>query len=327
MMSLVDRPRPRLALVEAPLSRHLFGFVWLPRDMLSTQVRQRIQAILEEGSGASALDWSLEVEGGNLALLRYVLDFREGQVSPDEKAIEKRIQTLLRGWSEAVESELASEEDPARAAAIAARYADAFPVSFRSTYGPFEAAQDIRRLRRLALLGAEAGGLLPLRDARLYRLASDPDDRLRLKVYQEDGDLALSDAVPALENFGFRVLEEIRTALDDGKLGTIHDFTVGLAEGKAVEPLLARREAIEGAIAEVLNGMAEDDPFNRLVTATGLSADESDWLRAFYRYLRQAGVSFTIYTVVDALRGAPAITRSLVELFVARHDPAFSGDR
>jgi glutamate dehydrogenase len=330
MMSLVDRPRPRLALVEAPLSRHLFAFVWLPRDMLSTQVRMRIEELLEEGAGAKALDWSLQVEGGNLATLRYVLDYRESTGSPDAEAIEKAIQALLRGWGEAVESELAATgEDPARAAALAARYADSFPTNYRATYGAAEAARDIRRLRKLA--GNEAGNS-ELRDARLYRLEGDPAGNLRLKIYQHEGVLALSDAVPALENFGFRVLEEVPTALggadlQGGDLGTIHDFTLALDGGGEGDSLLERATQIEEAIVAVLNEQAENDPFNRLVSGTGLSAREADLLRAFYRYLRQAGMGFTIYTVVDALRRAPQVTQSLVALFAARHDPAFKGDR
>ncbi|MGI9375284.1 MAG: NAD-glutamate dehydrogenase [Tsuneonella suprasediminis] len=330
MMSLVDRPRPRLVLVEAPLSRHLFAFVWLPRDLLSTQVRTRIQEMLETGAGAVALDWSLQVEGGNLAVIRYVLDYRSGEGSPDAATIEASIQALLRGWSEAVESELATDEDPARAAALATRFADAFPTAYRADYGAAEAAQDIRRLRRLAAHhedGPTTTHTAPQRDVRLYRHDDDPSNRLRLKIYQSEGALALSDAVPALENFGFRVLEEVPTFLDEGKLGTIHDFTLGLNEGDETEELLGRTHQIENAIAAVLNGGAEDDPFNRLVVGTGLEAREADWLRAFYRYLRQAGIGYTIYTVVDALRRAPDVTRALVGLFAAEHDPAFGRNR
>ncbi|PZP12976.1 MAG: glutamate dehydrogenase, partial [Sphingomonas hengshuiensis] len=35
-MSLADRPRPEMVLVRSTLGRHMFGFVWLPRDDLST---------------------------------------------------------------------------------------------------------------------------------------------------------------------------------------------------------------------------------------------------------------------------------------------------
>ncbi|AKM08413.1 NAD-glutamate dehydrogenase [Pelagerythrobacter marensis] len=328
MMSLVDRPRPRLALVEAPLARHLFAFVWMPRDMLSTQVRHRIEGLLEQGAGATMLDWSLQVEGGNLAMLRFVLDLRGGQVSTPEAELERQLQKMLRGWAEAVEGELAEQMEPGRAAAIATRFADAFPPAYRADYGPAEAALDIARMRHLSALESEStGGAALQRDARLYAFDREGETELRLKVYEHEGALPLSDAVPALENFGFRVLAEIPTPLDEGRLGTIHDFTLALPDGDAIAPLLKRVDAIEEAIAAVLNGWAEDDPFNRLVIGAALSADQANWLRAFYRYLRQAGVSFTIYTVVDALDRAPEVTRALADLFAARNDPDFSGNR
>ena len=324
MMSLADRPRPRLVLIEAPLQRHLFGFVWLPRDMLSTTARLQIQNLLERAADATVLDWGLEVEGGNLAMLRFVLDIRDGQASPDEGALDTQLQAMLRGWTEAVEAELAKTEDPARAAAIAARYAESFPPNYRASYGPAEAAVDISRLRRLAANEPHR----PLaRDVRLFRLPSDMDSQLRLKIYQEKGSLPLSDAVPALENFGFRVLAEVPTGLVEKDGGTIHDFLLALPEGEDAARVLKRTEAIEEAISAVLNGLAEDDVFNRLVIGAALGAQAADWLRAFYRYLRQTGMGFTIYTVVDALSRAPQVAHGLIGLFTARHDPAFKGDR
>ena len=325
MMSLVDRPRPRLILVEAPLARHLFAFVWLPRDLLSTTIRLEIQTLLEDGAQAQMLDWSLEVEGGNLALLRFVLDIRDGSAAPDEAILDAQLQTLLRGWSEAVEGELAALVEPGRAAALALRWADAFPLSFRGRFGPHEAALDIARLRAL---GVHAEGeMARQRDARLYFCEREQPACLRLKLYQAEGSVPLSDAVPTLENFGFHVLTEMPTELQEGQLGTIHDFRLELTSGVTPQSLVERSGAIEEAVAAVLNGEAENDSFNRLVPGVGLSAQEANWMRAFYRYLRQAGVSYTIYTVVDALARVPEITRALVTLFTASHDPDFAGDR
>jgi glutamate dehydrogenase len=328
MTSLVDRPRPRLLLVEAPLARHLLAFVWLPRDQLTSQMRGRIEAMIEQNEGVKVLDWSVQVEAGNLAMLRYVIDVREAAALPDEGDLDRDLRILLRGWPEAVEAALVAQGEGSRAVAITARYAEAFPVAYRSDYGATEAALDIRHLRRLAGSEAEiASGPHSRRDARLYRMLSDGPERLRLKVYQNEGVLPLSDAVPALENFGFRVLEEIPTGLDRGRMGTIHDFLLELPVGEAAAPLLDRSEAIEAAFAAVLNGAAENDVFNRLVVTVGLGSDEADWLRAFYRYLRQTGATYTIGTVVDALGNSAVITRALIDLFRARHDPAFTGDR
>ena len=323
MMALADRPRPRVELVAAPLARHLFAFVWLPRDAFSTEVREEVQALLEEETRTKTLDWSLMVEGSNLAMLRYVLDFRAHENRPDQAAIDRRLQAMLRGWGEAVEAELAKSVEPGRAAALAARYAEAFPQSYRSVFGPVQAARDIERLRHLAPLDPDR----PLgRDARLYRLDSDAAGELRLKIYQQGGSMPLSDAVPALENFGFRVLSEFPTELVNGERATVHDFRLSLVRDDPAD-VLARADAIEGAIAAVLNGLAEDDVFNRLVIGTALDAREANWLRAMYRYLRQASLPYTIYTVVEALRAAPDVTRGLIRLVHVCHDPDFEGDR
>ncbi|KTR85356.1 glutamate dehydrogenase [Novosphingobium barchaimii] len=329
MTAQVDRPRPRLLLVEAPLSRHAIAFVWLPRDQLSSQMRGRVQALLEQTEGVDVLDWSMQVESGTVAMLRFVLDIRDAPSTPDEMELDTQVRLLLRGWGEAVEAAVAADGGEGnRATAIASRYAEAFPLGYRSDYGPAEAAIDIRHLRRLAGSEAEiASGPHSRRDVRLYRLPTDSDERLRLKIYQNEGVLPLSDAVPALEAFGFRVLAEIPTALDRGRMGIIHDFLLELPAGEPAAPLVDRAEAIESAFAAVLNGQAENDPFNRLVIVAGLAAGEVDWLRAFYRYLRQTGISYTIGTVVDALGRSPAITQGLMALFRARHDPAFKGSR
>jgi glutamate dehydrogenase len=324
MMALADRPRPRVELVSAPLARHLFAFVWLPRDMLSTGVRLQIQALVEDGTRADTLDWSLMVEGGQLAMLRYVLDFRGHEHTPDAQALDRRLQDMLRGWREAVEAELLSKEEPGRAAALAARFAEAFPPAYRNAYGPAEAARDIDRLRQLSALDPDR----PLgRDVRLSHRQGDGENELRLKIYQQGGSMPLSDAVPALENFGFRVLSELPTELGNGERATIHDFKLLLNRGDDCALLLERAEIVEQAISAVLNGLAEDDVFNRLVIGTELAAREANWLRAFYRYLRQGGLPFTIYTVVDALRGAADVTRGLVRLMYVCHDPDFAGDR
>ena len=323
MMSLVDRPRPRLALVQAPLERHLFAFVWLPRDALSTNVRIAIAEMLSHAAGAPVLDWSLQVEGSSLALIRFVLDIRDGTPQPDEARLDVQLQTMVRGWTDAVEAEIAASEEPSRAAAIAMRFAEAFPQAYRSAYGAAEAAADIARLRRLADDGEDG----PRRGARLLCSDEMSAGDLRLKLYQRSGAIALSDAVPALENFGFKVIEDVPTDLDGGRLGTIHDFALTTPAGLECNDLLERAEPIEAAIADVLNAHAEDDPFNRLIIAAGLSAGEANWLRAWYRYLRQAGMNFGIPTVVDALQHAPQVTRGLIALFTARHDPLFKDDR
>jgi NAD-specific glutamate dehydrogenase len=88
-------------------------------------------------------------------------------------------------------------------------------------------------------------------------MAGDGADALRLKAYCLRGKLALSDAVPALENFGFRVAAEVPTFLTDASLGSIHDFILTVPAGLDAGALLERAGLIEAALAEIVEKMKD----------------------------------------------------------------------
>ena len=319
-MSITDRPRPKLVMIRSPLGRHLFTFVWLPRDEVSTGRRLAIESLLVREAKAGVIGWTMAPEDGGAALLRYTLDLRGGGIVPDTEALNAQLEQMVRGWQPEVEGALARRGDPGRAAALAARFAPLFPANYRNLYNPEEAARDILRLRDL---DADRP-----RNVRLAKKSLDGDDRLRLKVYSAAGPLALSDVVPALEHFGFEVLEEIPTELHvhgggegDAEATFTHDFSLRLPANVDETALMPHVETIEGAIAAVLDGKAENDVFNQLVLVTQTDPQAIVWLRAWFRYMRQGGSSYGMDTVVAALRGAPALTAALVDRFRALHDP------
>ncbi|MFL6830908.1 MAG: NAD-glutamate dehydrogenase domain-containing protein, partial [Sphingomicrobium sp.] len=314
-MSLADRPRPTLLQVRSILKGQLFTFVWLPREELTTARRTAIALLLEAEIGREITSWSVELGEGDLALIRYTQYIDAQAPRPDMEALDAAVVEMVRGWSPAVEAELIHAAGAPRAMRLALTYINAFPEGYRARTAPEEGAADI--LRVCALDGDSDRGV------RIWRSEADAPGHLRLKTYRKGGLIPLSEAVPVLENFGFRVLEEVPTALAAG-LGYIHDFRVEVGSEADLDAIVARSAEIEGAIASVLCGIAEDDEFNQLVLYAGLDPQAVVWLRAWFRYLRQTGSSFGLVTVVDALRRAPNATASLIALFVATHDPAGS---
>jgi glutamate dehydrogenase len=311
-MSLADRPRPALLQVRSILKGQLFTFVWLPREELTTARRVAIAMLLENEVGREITSWSVELGDGDLALIRYTQYIDEKAAAPDAAGLDAAVVEMVRGWAPAVESELISAAGAPRATRLALTYINTFPDGYRARTAPEEGAADILRLTDLADQND--------RNVRISRLEHDPPGHLRLKTYRRGGLIPLSEVVPVLENFGFRVLEEFPTALSGGH-GYIHDFRVEVGEGADVDQILGRTGEIERAIAHVLCGTSEDDEFNQLVLYAGLDMQPVVWLRAWFRYLRQTGSSFGLVTVVDALRRAPSATRALVGMFVAAHDP------
>ncbi|MGN6057255.1 MAG: NAD-glutamate dehydrogenase [Sphingomicrobium sp.] len=315
-MSLADRPRPALLQVRSILQGQLFTFVWLLREELSTGRRLAIATLLKNEVGRDITSWSVELGDADLALIRYTQYIDADAPDPDQEALDAAVVEMVRGWAPAVESELIDAAGAPRATRLALTYINAFPDGYRARTAPDEGAADIMRLCELADDNA--------RDVRISRADTDAPRQLRLKMYRTGGLIPLSEAVPVLENFGFRVLEEMPTVLSGGN-GYIHDFRVEIGGDSDLGAILERAAQIEGAIANVLRGVSEDDEFNQLVLYAGLEMQAVVWLRAWFRYLRQTGSSFGLVTVVDALRRAPNATRALIGLFTASHDPAATG--
>ena len=308
-MSLADRPRPKLELVRSALGRHVFAFVWLPRDDVTTARRLAIGEMLAQAADADVLNWSIALEDGVVALLRYTLDVRESGREPDVPALDAELERMVRGWVPAIEVALTAQVGEARATRLALRYGGTFPNGYRLHYAPEEAAQDILRIADLADP-----------TSRSIRIVKDTvsADKIRIKLYRTGGALALSDAVPVFENFGFRVLEEVPTALNDNDGSFVHDFLVALPAGTGTIDV----PMVEAAVAAVLENQAENDAFNRLIVEAGMAPQSVVLFRAWFRYLRQTGLSYGLVTVVDAIRRAPAVSAALIERFTAAHDPA-----
>ncbi|MGH9037499.1 MAG: NAD-glutamate dehydrogenase domain-containing protein, partial [Acidimicrobiia bacterium] len=156
------------------------------------------------------------------------------------------------------------------------------------------------------------------------------DGLLRFKLFQARRPVPLSDVLPALENMGVRVIDqrpyEVRPR--EGATVWIHDFGLAPPEAGGVARIPdgdpeadGRRENFSDAFAAVWRGEAENDRFNRLVLGAGLTWREVAVLRAYARYQRQAGSTFSQTYVADALVANPHVARLLVELFHARFDP------
>ena len=314
LLSLLDRPRPKLFVRGDAFGRFVSALVYVPRDDYTGGIREKAGEMLERAFDAKLAGYEVELRGEGLARVHYTLTTRPGSVpTVDEATLDQRLTALVRGWGDSLETALAELAGAQRAARLTLSYGSALSPSYQAQFTAVDAADDILRM---AALGDDAA-----RDVNLYRNAGDTPNQLRLKIYRHGAIIPLSEAVPVLENFGFRVIEEFPFDLGGGRLGHIHDFLLEATESVTLD-LPALEARVEPALRSVLTGAQENDLFNALVTGAGLDAKAVGLLRAYFRYLRQTGVTYGLATVVDALRRYPAIAADLVALFEARFDPA-----
>jgi glutamate dehydrogenase len=161
----------------------------------------------------------------------------------------------------------------------------------------------------------------------LYRPIEAAPGAFRFKVYRAGEPIALSASLPMLEHLGVRVDEERPYLIepDAGDPVWIHDFGLEIAADPTASRSTSRskiKPLFEDAFGRAWNGEIENDDFNRLVLRAGLAARDVTILRAYAKYLRQVGSTFSNAYIERALTANPRIAAMLVSLFVARFDPA-----
>jgi len=316
ILHLQERQRIALFIRADTFRRFISCLVYVPRDIYDTDLRRRFQAILEQTLRGSVTAFYTQMTDSVLARLHFIvqtdqLNFPEFEI----KAIEAKLIEAARSWRDHLSQALIETRGEETGLAILERYGDAFGSAYRERFPGQAAVSDIERLEEVIASGGIAMNLYTPLDAE--------GDEVHFKVYHPGRPIALSDILPMLENMGLKVLEEIpfrvRPKGLDGKVW-IQDFSMRLKAGGQVQ-VSRVRQAFQDAFRKVWAGEAEDDGFNRLVLAAGLTWRQVVILRAYAKYLRQTGFTFSQTYVENALADHPGIAKLLVRLFLARFDP------
>ncbi len=322
ILDLQERPRIKLFARRDPFDRFFSCLIFVPRDRLTSEMRARFISILvSELNGRLSNDY-VQVGESPLARIHIIIgtDAGDAPAEPDYPAIEAKLVAAARTWNDNLRDALEDRFGEEKASSLRALYGRAIPASYAEAFSPERAIGDIEQIEALRA-GAEVG-------LNFYRVIEDPDQVVRFKVYHPGDAVALSDCLPMLEHMGFRVLGEapFHLTFEDGASYWIQDFEMREADGNAFD-LGELKPKLEGAFLHIWRGELEDDGFNRLVLRAGLEWRQVMAVRAFCKYIRQTGVSFSQAYMEDALAANPAITRTLVRLFELRFDPALEEKR
>ncbi len=318
ILHLRDRQAVRLFARPDPFARFVSCLVYVPRESYNTAVRRRMEAVLKEAYASDQCEFAVNLSEATLARVHFVVRMPERRIPEvDERAVELRLARAVRDWGDDLHDALREHCGEARGNQLHIRYRDSFSAAYREDTQVGAAVHDIERLERLE--GAQNLALV------LYRPLEATADRLRLRLYHRGGPIALSAALPVLENLGVEVLEErpyqLRIASGNGQRW-IHDFGLQYPLAGRELDLTPVRELFEEAFVAVWQGDAENDEFNQLVLAGRLTWREIAVLRAYCRYLRQAGTLFSLQYMAQTLVRNARIARLLLRLFHNRFDPA-----
>ncbi len=328
VMHLQERRRTRLFLRPDAYGRYVSCLVYLPRDRYTTSVRLRMAQILHDAFDATSVDYTARVSESALARLHFVVRVDPTVPLPavDRDDLEQRLVEATRTWDEDLADALLADAGEQEAARLVRSWVHGFPEAYKEDFSARVAVADLRRIEALAgPAPAGAGADLTAIDMNLYEPVGAAANERRFKLYRL-APLSLTQVLPYLSDLGVEVVDERPYLLNrsDGLHAYVYDFGLRYTGDVAASPQ-SRHQFCE-AFAAAWSGAAESDGFARLVLLAGLSWRQVVVLRAYAKYLRQTGTTFSQDYIERCLRANVRITASLLELFAARFDPdAFDG--
>ncbi len=308
--SLTDRPRVRVLSRIDRFDNFVSVLVYLPRDRYDSDVRQRIGTWLAQVYEGRVSAFYPHFPEGELVRVHFIIG-RNGGKSPDPDRAE-----LEAGVAERILTFGDRLRTAAGEGTNVSDFLEAFPPDYQHANSAEAALDDIAVIR-----------LLPDERAIALRLARRAEG-VGLKVYHRGGPIPLSDRVPVLENFGFRVIDEDTFTVTPrhGGVTYVHDMQLETGDGVDLSDH-DRSERTENAILAVWRGEAESDQLNQLTLRHNLSWHDVEILRALTRYLKQVGIPYSRSYLNTVMARHGEVSAALVRLFHARNDPHHAGHR
>jgi len=299
-----------------PFNRFYSCMVYVPRERYNTKLRVQTQALLKEAFGSDEeVEFTTYFSESAQARTHYLVRVNSTKADINVKEIERNLNEAARSWDDKLSSALNAHLGEALGKTLSRKYVH-FPQAYKDEVLPGSALVDIEKFERLT----------PENDLEMLFYQSQEesaDSRLvRLKLFHLGEPIHLSDVLPILENFGLRVIGEsphsIKTA--DGDTYWILDFSM-LLTGTRKFNLEKVQSLFQDAFAKVWIGKLEDDGFNRLILGAELGGREVSILRAFAKYKRQIGGTFSQNYIEDTFSRYPNIAKLIIKLFNLKFDP------
>lgn len=310
-----ERPQVRLFMRADPYGKFINCLLYVPRDIFSTRVRERIQNMITTEINAEECEFNTYFSESILARAHLVFKLKPEYNSDfDVRVLEQKTIDITRGWDENFYSSLVENLGEEEGIKVHRRYESAFSDAYRESYDARSAVADIAIMKDLSEEKPIAMGF--------YQPLNSKPNQIRFKIFHNREPLHLSRIVPVLENFSLKVLGEFPFDIEPDGLPVVwlHDFNL-VFEGSIQVDVPSAKRVFQEAFEAIWLQQAENDAFNRLVLGARISWREVAILRSYARYMKQTEFNFGMEYIADTLAKHTDITRNLIALFKGKFDP------
>ncbi|WP_158969064.1 NAD-glutamate dehydrogenase [Paraglaciecola sp. L3A3] len=322
IFQMQERGISRLFVRKDVFGRFLSCMIFVPRERYNTQLRKDTQKLLQKSfSSEQEVEFTTYFSESVYARTHYIVRVKNNNAEYNVKEIERNIIELNKNWEDQLQATIRLNHGEAKGKKLEQKYINAFSSSYKESNLPSVALVDIDKLEQL-----DSEHTL---DMLFYRPQEEGANSkvVKLKLFHKKEPIHLSAVLPMLENFGLRVIDEspYKISPSEGNVNWIMDFSM-LHHSSNDMDLAQAQSLFQTAFSQVWYGELEDDPFNRLVLAGGLTGRNVTILRSYAKYMRQIGSSFSRDYIANTLSNYPAIATKLTSLFIQKFNPTIQAN-
>ncbi|MEH6450717.1 MAG: NAD-glutamate dehydrogenase [Oleispira sp.] len=314
ILNIQERRQTRAFLRKGTYGKFLYCMVYTPRDIYNTELRIKMQAVLEDACDPQFVEFNTHFSESILARTHFILRLKNSESGDlDHADIERKIQQVARSWGDDLHTALVEQVGEEKGNRYHQVYRNAFPAGYREDFGSRTAVADVQHIEDLRA-HPEKGIAMSF-----YRELEEGDNQLRFKLFNLDNVLPLSDVLPILEHLGLRVIGEHPYGLqyDDGRKVWIHNFLLEYTLADRID-MQAVKCLFQETFKNIWHGHAESDGFNKLVLGSEIGWRDIAMLRAYARYMKQIRFGISEFSIAATLSRYIDISRLLVKAFEVR---------
>lgn len=307
------QPKVRLFLRLDDYERFISAIILIPKEKMSTSLRKNMENILCSSFNGTISNHYTQISESHLARVQIIIKTTPGKVPNFKQSdVEEMLADAALSWVDRFESEMVSRFGEIEGAKFSEEYKDAFSPSYQNRFSATDAYFDILQIEKINKFKGTTFDL--------YNPENDDEGVFSFKIYNPKDKISLSQMMPLLENMGLEVIDE-HTYLVSPKTSAepawIHRFRI-IITGIKNPDLKLIKDNFEDSIRKTWKGEVQNDSLNKLILLAGIPWRKVVLIRAYGKYLQQAGFRYSQNYIMEALSNHPIIVKEIIELFKLR---------
>jgi glutamate dehydrogenase len=320
IVNICGRSQIRFFARHDKFNRFVSCLIFTPRDSSNSELRYKIKNYLADIYQGEFADSSVHITESNLVRFHVIIRTNNGLVKNDEFIVAQTIEKMTRQWNDELREEINNSFKDDNKSQIIKKYCNAFSVVYSNKFSTEDAVNDIIKIE-CAIKQNKV----------IFNLYQSQNNKYsELKIYSPHQELTLSDLMPILESFNFRIIKEAtyfinpiseKSKDNDKKTIYLHYFQIELNnhDNKLTNAI---KNNFEEIIELIWNGDIMIGSLNRLVIAAEFNWQQIFLLRAYNKYIHQTGSRYSQQYIAAVLVENLEITKLLIDLFENKFSPS-----